>query len=130
MPIVASMGGNAGMQTLTIVIRGLSVGNINSSNIRAVLRKEILVGILNGLLWAVAVALIAALWFGDPNLGVVIALATLINLVIAAFAGVFLPIILDKLGIDPALAGGVSLTTVTDVVGYFAVLGLAATLLF
>ena len=66
MPIVASMGGNAGMQTLTIVIRGLSVGNINSSNIRAVLRKEILVGILNGLLWAVAVALIAALWFGDP----------------------------------------------------------------
>ncbi|HAY45428.1 MAG TPA: magnesium transporter [Gammaproteobacteria bacterium] len=130
MPIVASMGGNAGMQTLTIVIRGLSVGNINSSNIRAVLRKEILVGILNGLLWAVAVALIAALWFGDPNLGVVIALATLINLVIAAFAGVFLPIILDKLGIDPALAGGVALTTVTDVVGYFAVLGLAATLLF
>lgn len=130
MPIVASMGGNAGMQTLTIVIRGLSVGNINSSNIRAVLRKEILVGILNGLLWAVAVALIAALWFGDPNLGVVIALATLINLVIAAFAGVFLPIILDKLGIDPALAGGVALTTGTDVVGYFAVLGLAATLLF
>lgn len=70
------------------------------------------------------------MWFGDPNLGVVIALATLINLVIAAFAGVFLPIILDKLGIDPALAGGMALTTVTDVVGYFAVLGLAATLLF
>jgi magnesium transporter len=102
MPIVASMGGNAEMQTLTIVIRGLSVGNINSSNIRAVLRKEMLVGVLNGLLWAFAVALIAALWFGDPNLGLVIALATLINLVVAALAGVFLPIILEKLGIDPA----------------------------
>ena len=130
MPIVASMGGNAGTQTLTLVIRGLSVGNINVSNIRAVLRKEILVGVLNGVVWACAVALIAGLWFGDPNLGVVIALAMLVNLVIAAFAGVFLPVFLEKLGIDPALAGGVALTTVTDVVGYFAVLGLAAALLF
>jgi magnesium transporter len=130
MPIVASMGGNAGTQTLTLVIRGLSVGTINASNIRAVLRKEILVGVLNGFVWACAVALIAGLWFGDPQLGAVIALAMLANLVIAAFAGVFLPVFLEKLGIDPALAGGVALTTVTDVVGYFAVLGLAAALLF
>lgn len=130
MPIVASMGGNAGTQTLTLVIRGLSVGTINASNIRAVLRKEILVGVLNGCVWACAIALIAGLWFGDPKLGAVIALAMLVNLVVAAFAGVFLPVFLEKLGIDPALAGGVALTTVTDVVGYFAVLGLAAALLF
>ena len=130
MPVVASMGGNAGTQTLTVVIRGLAMGNINMSNIRAVLRKEVLVGILNGFIWACAVALIAALWFNSPGLGLVIAMATLVNLLVAAMAGVFLPILLEKMRVDPALAGGVALTTVTDVVGYFSVLGLAALLLF
>ena len=126
MPIVASMGGNAGTQTLTIVIRGLSNGTIQRQNLIRLLRKEVLVGSLNGLIWACAIALIAALWFNNVQLGLVIALAMLINLIVSAFSGVLLPVILDKLKIDPALAGGVALTTVTDVVGYFAVLGLAA----
>jgi len=126
MPIVASMGGNAGTQTLTIVIRGLSNGTIQRQNIMPLLRKEVLVGSLNGLIWACAIALIAALWFNNLQLGFIIALAMLINLIVSAISGVLLPVLLEKLKIDPALAGGVALTTVTDVVGYFAVLGLAA----
>ena len=126
MPIVASMGGNAGTQTLTIVIRGLSNGTIQRQNLARLLRKEVLVGSLNGLVWACAIALIAAFWFNNVQLGYIIALAMLINLIVSAISGVLLPVILDKLKIDPALAGGVALTTVTDVVGYFAVLGLAA----
>ena len=126
MPIVASMGGNAGTQTLTIVIRGLSNGTIQRQNLLRLLRKEVLVGSLNGIIWALTIALIAAFWFNNIQLGLIIALAMLINLVVSAISGVLLPVILDKLKIDPALAGGVALTTVTDVVGYFAVLGLAA----
>ncbi len=129
MPIVASMGGNAGIQTLTVVIRGLGTGIISGSNAWKVLRKEFLVGSLNGLIWAVAVALVAVVWYQDLALAGVVGLAIFVNLVCAALAGVFLPIALEKLGIDPALAGGVALTTVTDVVGFFAVLGLAALLL-
>lgn len=129
MPIIASMGGNAGTQTLTIVIRGLSNGTIQHGNILRLLRKELLVGSLNGLIWAIIMAGIASLWFNNFGLGLIIALAMLINLIMSALAGVLLPIILDKLNIDPALAGGVALTTVTDVVGYFSVLGLAAWLL-
>jgi len=126
MPIVASMGGNAGTQTLTVVIRGLGTGIISTSNAWKVLRKEFLVGSLNGLVWAFAVAVVAVVWYQDIALGLVVALAIFVNLVAAALAGVALPIIIEKLGIDPALAGGVALTTVTDVVGFFAVLGLAA----
>jgi magnesium transporter len=129
MPIVASMGGNAGSQTLTLVIRGLSTGTLNASNIRVLLKKEVLVGGFNGLIWSVAIALIAGFWYSDPQLGLIIAMATIVNLVIAALAGVAIPVTLEKLGIDPALAGGVALTTVTDVVGYFAVLGLATVFL-
>lgn len=129
MPIVASMGGNAGTQTLTVVIRGMSTGTISSHNIRTVLLKESMVGVLNGLLWACVIALIAAFWYQNVQLGLVIACAMLANLIIGAIAGVCIPIILDKMGIDPALAGGVALTTVTDVVGYFSVLGLATLLL-
>jgi magnesium transporter len=129
MPIVASMGGNAGIQTLTVVIRGLGTGIISGSNAWKVVRKEFLVGSLNGLIWAVAVALVAVVWYQDLALAGVVGLAIFVNLVCAALAGVFLPIALEKLGIDPALAGGVALTTVTDVVGFFAVLGLAALLL-
>jgi magnesium transporter len=126
MPIVASMGGNAGIQTLTVVIRGLSSGIISGANAWKVLRKEFLVGSLNGIIWAIAVALVAVVWYQDLALGLIIALAMLVNLVVAALAGVALPIIIQKCGIDPALASGVTLTTVTDVVGFFAVLGLAA----
>ena len=129
MPIVASMGGNAGTQTLTVVIRGMSVGTISSSNVKNVLKKESMVGVLNGLLWAMVMALIAALWYQNIQLGLVIACAMIANLVMGAIAGVCLPILFERMNIDPALAGGVALTTVTDVVGYFAVLGLATWLL-
>jgi magnesium transporter len=125
MPIVASMGGNAGTQTLTVVIRGMSTGTISRSNFFTVLRKESLVGVLNGVLWALVIAIIATLWYQDVALGAVIAIAMLANLCMGAIAGVLLPILLERMNIDPALAGGVALTTVTDVVGYFSVLGLA-----
>ncbi|NND81265.1 MAG: magnesium transporter [Gammaproteobacteria bacterium] len=125
MPIVASMGGNAGTQTLTVMIRGMSTGTISSVNLKNVLKKEAMVGVLNGLLWAVVIAVIATLWYKNVELGLVIACAMVANLVMGAIAGVFIPVLLQRLDIDPALAGGVALTTVTDVVGYFAVLGLA-----
>lgn len=129
MPIIASMGGNAGTQTLTVVIRGMSVGTISANNVMNVLKKESLVGVLNGLLWAVVIAIIAALWYQNIHLGMVVACAMIANLIMGAIAGVIIPVFLNKLSIDPALAGGVALTTVTDVVGYFSVLGLATLLL-
>ena len=125
MPVVASMGGIAGSQTLTLVIRGQALGQVSRTNTPWLLRKEIMVGLLNGLLWAVVVAAVAWLWFGDPQIPLVIAAATVINLLAAATAGVVIPMILRSLGVDPALAGGVILTTVTDVVGFVAFLGLA-----
>jgi magnesium transporter len=129
MPIVASMGGNAGTQTLTVVIRGMSLGTISRENMLTVLRKETMVGVLNGFIWAIVIASISALWFQNIHLGLVIAAAMLANLVMGAIAGVCIPVFLDKMNIDPALAGGVALTTVTDVVGYFSVLGLATLLI-
>jgi magnesium transporter len=129
MPIVASMGGNAGTQTLTVVIRGLATGTITSTNAGRVLRKELMVGGLNGLLWAVVVALVAVAWFRDYFLGLIIGAAMIINLVFSALAGVLLPLLFRRLGIDPALAGGVALTTVTDVIGFLAFLGLASAFL-
>ncbi len=126
MPIVASMGGNAGIQTLTLVVRGLSLGTITDSNARRLLAKELMVSGLNGLLWALLVALVAMLWYNNFMLALLIALAMVINLAFAALSGVTIPILVRKLGIDPALASGVILTTVTDVVGFFAFLGLAA----
>jgi len=128
-PIVASMGGNAGTQTLTVVIRGMAMGTISYGNMFNVLKKESMVGVLNGLLWAFIIAIIAALWYQNIPLGMVIATAMVANLFMGAIAGVCIPIFLDKMDIDPALAGGVALTTVTDVVGYFSVLGLATVLL-
>ena len=129
MPIVASMGGNAGTQTLTVVIRGMSTGTISPGNMLNVLTKEAMVGALNGLIWAIVISMVAALWYQNVELGLVIAAAMLANLVMGAIAGVCIPIFLEKMNIDPALAGGVALTTVTDVVGYFSVLGLATLLL-
>ncbi|MBV0933063.1 magnesium transporter [Marinobacterium weihaiense] len=125
MPIVASMGGIAGSQTLTLVIRGQALGHVERSNIGWLFNRELIVGALNGLLWALVVAVVAVLWFQDMTVGVVIALAIVINLLAGAMAGTLLPMILKSLGIDPALAGSVLLTTITDVVGFFAFLGLA-----
>ena len=128
-PVVASMGGIAGSQTLTLVIRGLALGQIGRSNSKLLLLKELAVGVLNGITWAVIVALVVVLWFKDFRMGGVIAAATMANLICAALAGVSIPVILRFLKIDPALAGGVILTTITDVIGIFAFLGLATWLL-
>jgi len=125
MPIVASMGGIAGNQTLTLVIRGMALGHVGTANVRWLLGKELAVGFLNGILWSTVVGAIASLWFDDWLLGSVLAAAMIINLLIAALAGASLPMLLDKLGIDPALSGGVILTTITDVVGFCSFLGLA-----
>ena len=129
MPIVASMGGIAGTQTLTLMIRGIALGQVSASNAWGLLRKEVLVSLVNGILWAVVVALVAIAWFHNVTLGVVIGLAIVVNLLVAAVAGALIPLGLQKLGADPALAGGVVLTTVTDVVGFMAFLGLATLLL-
>ncbi len=126
MPVVASMGGIAGSQTLTIVIRGMALGQVGQSNAGWLLNREIMVGFINSLLWALVVALVATYWFGWPALGVIVAIALVINLVIAAIAGTVLPLIMRRLLIDPALAGGVVLTTITDVVGFVTFLGLGA----
>jgi len=129
MPIVASMGGIAGSQTLTLVIRGMATGTVVPANRQALIRKEISIGVLNGILWSSVVGLIAYVWFDNTSLGIIIGIAILFNLIIAALAGATIPLILRKLGADPALAGSVVLTTITDVVGFFAFLGLAAAFL-
>ena len=128
-PVVASMGGIAGSQTLTLVIRGLALGQVGRSNSILLLTKELAVGFLNGMAWALIVALVVIVWFKDFKMGGIIAAAMMANLVCAALAGVTIPIIMRKLSIDPAIAGGVVLTTVTDVIGIFAFLGLATLLL-
>jgi magnesium transporter len=125
MPIVASMGGIAGSQTLTLVVRGLALRQVTPANSASLLNKEVSVGLVNGLIWAVVVSIVAGLWFHNSHIGLLLGAAMLINLVCAAAAGVLIPVLLDKMGIDPALAGGVLLTTVTDVVGFMAFLGLA-----
>jgi magnesium transporter len=127
MPIVASMGGIAGTQTVTVLVRAMAMGQINAGNRTWLILREAYVGIINGLLWAAIVATAAALWFDSPALGAIIAAAMVINLVTAGLSGAVLPLVLQRLKIDPALAGGVVLTTVTDVVGFVAFLGLAAT---
>ena len=125
MPVVAGMGGIAGSQTLTIAIRGIALGQLVKSNIRPLLEKELAVGLVNGVIWSAVVALIVVVWFGDFSLGLIIGVAMIINLLIAALAGALIPVVLKRYGIDPAIAGGVILTTVTDVVGFMTFLGLA-----
>ncbi|MCB1948108.1 magnesium transporter [Nitrosomonas sp.] len=125
MPVVASMGGIAGSQTLTLTIRGLALDQITSGNRFWLARKEIFIGVLNGLLWAVVIALLAWLWFQNTGISLVIAAAIIINLVAAAASGIAIPLILQRMNIDPALSGAVILTTVTDVVGFMSFLGLA-----
>ena len=126
MPVVASMGGIAGTQTLIIVTRGIATGRVSAANIRLLINKEVAVSLLNGFIWSIVIGLITFYWFSDLLLSFIIALAIIVNLVVAAFSGAFLPLMLTKLKIDPALAGGVILTTITDVIGFVAFLGLAA----
>ena len=126
MPVVASMGGIAGTQTLIIVTRGIATGRVTTANIKALVNKELAVSGLNGIIWSIVIGFITYYWFSDLLLSLIIALAIITNLVVAAFSGAFLPLLLSKLKIDPALAGGVILTTITDVIGFVAFLGLAA----
>jgi len=128
MPIVASMGGIAGSQTLTLVIRAMALGQVQAGNTRYLLTKELAVGAFNGVLWASVIGVTAALWFDDPSLGLIIGCAMILNLVVAAGAGAMIPMAMKRMGIDPALAGSVVLTTVTDIVGFMAFLGLATIL--
>lgn len=129
MPIVASMGGNAGTQSLTVAVRALATKDLTGSNLIRVVRREAAAGLINGAIFAVVMGLVGVVWFGMPMLGAVIAMAMIINMLVAALAGILIPIGLNKIGIDPALASGAFVTTVTDVVGFFAFLGLAAFLL-
>lgn len=130
MPIVASMGGNAGTQTLTVAVRAIAMRDLSAGNAWRFVGKEVLVGLANGLVFAVLAGLLAWVWFDAPMIGVIIAAAMVINLVVATLSGALVPLGLEKLGVDPAVASSVVLTTVTDVIGFFAFLGLAALLLF
>ena len=129
MPVVPSMGGIAGTQTLILITRGLALGQIERANARWLLQKEVGVAVLNAFGWAAVVALVTAWWFGTWEIGAVIALALAINLLFAAVSGFFVPITLRRLRIDPALAGGVVLTTITDVVGLVSFLGIGTLIL-
>ncbi len=129
MPIVASMGGNAGTQALTVAVRAIATRDLTSANVWRVIRREVLVGLINGLVFAVVMGVVGWLWFGMPEIGLVIALAMVVNLVVAGLAGVLVPVALEKMGVDPALASGTFVTTVTDVVGFFVFLGLASLVL-
>jgi len=129
MPIVASMGGNAGTQSMTVAVRALATRELTGQNTRRVIWRELIVGMINGTAFGLIMAAVASFWFGVPMLGVVIALAMFATLASAALSGIVLPILLDKMNVDPALASGPFVTTVTDVVGFFAFLGLASVML-
>jgi magnesium transporter len=126
MPIVASMGGNAGTQSLTVAVRAIATRDLTGANVWRVIRREALVGLVNGMIFAIVMGIVGAVWFGTPMLGVVIGVAMVINMVVAGLAGTMVPVLLERFGVDPALASGAFVTTVTDVVGFFAFLGLAA----
>ena len=129
MPIVASMGGNAGTQSLTVAVRALATKDLTSANAWRVIRREVVVGLLNGLVFATVLGVVGLMWFGSPLLGMVIGAALVINMVIAGFAGTVVPLVLDKLKVDPALASGTFVATTTDVMGFFIFLGLASVVL-
>jgi len=129
MPIVASMGGNAGTQSLTVAVRAIATKDLTGSNVWRVIRREVLVGLANGLVFAVIMGVVELIWFGSFDLAIVIGAAMVINLVVAGLAGTVIPVVLDKLNVDPALASGAFVTTVTDVVGFFTFLGFAAVFL-
>ena len=125
MPIVASMGGNAGTQTLTVTVRKLALGDIDLQDAKATIKKEVLLSLGNGFLFALVMGLIAYFWFNDSKLGLVIAASMVINLLFAGFFGALIPLVLKRLNIDPAVGSTVILTTITDVMGFFSFLGLA-----
>ncbi|RIK88464.1 MAG: magnesium transporter [Hyphomicrobiales bacterium] len=125
MPIVAGMGGNAASQTMTVTVRALATKDLDIYNAGRIIRREIGVGLLNGAIFATLIGIVAGFWFDDPNLGGIIAAAMVINMFVAALAGILIPLLLDRFGADPAVASSVFVTTVTDVVGFFAFLGLA-----
>ncbi|WP_144705114.1 magnesium transporter [Aminobacter sp. J44] len=125
MPIVAGMGGNAGSQTMTVTVRALATKDLDIYNAGRIIRREIGVGLINGILFATLIGIVAGFWFSDLNLGGIIAVAMVINLLVAALAGILVPLLLDKAGADPAVSSAVFVTTITDVVGFFAFLGLA-----
>lgn len=125
MPVVASMGGIAGSQTLTITIRGLALGQIVAANARWLTSKEFLVGATNGVVWSLVVAIVTYFWFGNLGIAIIIGIAMILNLLAAALSGVAIPLLLHRWGIDPALSGAVILTTVTDIIGFLSFLGLA-----
>lgn len=129
MPIVASMGGNAVTQSLTVAVRAIATKDLTGSNVWRVIRRECLVGLVNGVIFAVVMGVVGVIWFGSPALGYVIAVAMVVNMVVAGLAGTGIPILLERVGVDPALASGAFVTTVTDVVGFFVFLGLAAAVL-
>ncbi|MFK7870710.1 MAG: magnesium transporter [Roseobacter sp.] len=129
MPIVASMGGNAGTQSLTVAVRAIATKDLTGANVWRVIRREVLVGLVNGVIFAVVMGIVGTIWFGLPALGLVIAAAMVINLVVAGLAGTVIPVVLERIGVDPALASGAFVTTVTDIVGFFAFLGLAVVVL-
>ena len=126
MPIVASMGGNAGTQTLTVAVRSLAMKDLTAANAMRFVGKELIVGSSNGVLFAILTGIVAWLWFQNSELGLVIAAAMVFNMIVAALAGTLIPLGLERIGVDPAIASSVFVTTVTDVVGFFAFLGLAA----
>jgi magnesium transporter len=129
MPIVASMGGNAGTQSLTVAVRGLATRSLTPLNAWRVVRREMIVGLANGAVFGAIIGTIGAVWFGEPLLGAVLAMAMVANLFTAALAGVLVPMALDRAGADPAVSSGTFVTTMTDIVGFFAFLGLGAWIL-
>lgn len=129
MPIVASMGGNAGTQTMTVTVRALATRELTSSNVKRVVMREISIAVVNGVVIAVLIGVLSWLWFQDMALGGVMGAAMIVNIIMAGFAGIIVPVTLDKINVDPALASSIFVTTITDVVGFFAFLGLAAVVL-
>jgi magnesium transporter len=125
MPIVASMGGNAGTQTMTVAVRALATRELGRANAWRIIRREAAVGLLNGLVFAIILGTLAGLWFQSPQLGFVIGLALVTVLVFAALGGIFVPLTLNRLGVDPAVSSGPFVTSITDIVGFFAFLGIA-----
>ena len=126
MPIVASMGGNAGMQTLAVTIRALATKELSSGNLNKIITKEFFIGILNGIIFAIITAIIVQLWFNELNLSILIAASMILNMIVAGLFGILIPVSLKKFNIDPALASSVFVTTITDVIGFLSFLGLGA----
>ena len=130
MPIVASMGGNAGMQTLAVTIRALATKELTSGNITQIVTKEFVIGILNGIIFAIITGVIVQLWFKEINLSILIAVSMILNMIVAGLFGILIPVSLKKFNIDPAIASSVFVTTITDVIGFLSFLGLGAIFLF